>query len=284
MNIVIFGNSHRKEILEEVRHLLLLLGHDSSISVYLNKELRDELNLREEYPLYDEQTTDFIDIALSVGGDGTFLTTASIIGSRSVPILGINLGHLGFLADIKTDDVETICERIKSNQYTIEQRTVLSVEASENEHLNAPFALNEIAVMKHDLNNMIAVETTVNGTLLHTYEADGLIISTPTGSTAYNMSVGGPIMDPHTKDFIIAPIATHSLNVRPLIIPDDWEIKLKVKSRSLNYLLSVDGRSRMLKDSTQLTIKKAPYTVKVAKMRENNFLDSLKTKLLWGAR
>lgn len=284
MNIAIFGNSYRTEILQEVRHLLDIMAQKKDVRVLLSKELRDELNLREEYCVYDELTTDDVDFALSVGGDGTFLTTASIIGNRNVPILGINYGHLGFLADVKTDDVDTICEKLLNNEYTIEQRSLLAVTTSDGGYIHSPFALNEVAVMKHDLSNMIAVETYVNGEHLHTYEADGLIISTPTGSTAYNMSVGGPLMDPHSRDIILSPIATHSLNVRPLILPDDWKIDLRIKSRSLNYLVSIDGRSQSVKDDVKLHIEKAPYTIKVVQVGTHDFLNSLKTKLLWGAR
>ncbi len=283
MNIAIFGNSYRSEILNEVRHLLTIMSaHD--VRVLLSKEIRDELNLREEYSVYDETTTDDVDFALSVGGDGTFLTTASIIGNRNVPILGINYGHLGFLADVKTDDVDAICERLLNNDYTIEQRSLLHVTPSEGGHIHMPFALNEVAVMKHELSNMIAVETFINGQHLHTYEADGLIISTPTGSTAYNMSVGGPLIDPHSRDIILSPIATHSLNVRPLIVPDDWKIDLRIKSRALNYLVSVDGRSQSIKDDVRLHIEKAPYTIKLVQVGNQDFLTSLKTKLLWGAK
>jgi len=283
MNIAIFGNSYRTEILEEVRHLLTIMAsHD--VRVLLSKEIRDELNLREEYAVYDESTTDIVDFALSVGGDGTFLTTASIIGNRNVPILGINYGHLGFLADVKTDDVDAICEKLLNNEYIIEQRSLLQVTTSGDGHIHTPYALNEVAVMKHELSSMISVETYVNGYHLHTYEADGLIISTPTGSTAYNMSVGGPLMDPHSRDIILSPIATHSLNVRPLIIPDDWKIDLRIRSRALNYLVSVDGRSQSVKDDVRLHIEKAPYTIKLVQVGNQDFLTSLKTKLLWGAR
>lgn len=284
MNIAIFGNSYRTEILTEIRHLLEIMARRKDVRVLLSKEVRDELNVREEYDVYDEQTTETVDFALSVGGDGTFLTTASIIGNRNVPILGINYGHLGFLADVKTDDVDAICQRLLDNEYTIEQRSLLALTTSDNTYIHMPFALNEISVMKHDLSNMIAVETYINGEHLHTYEADGLIISTPTGSTAYNMSVGGPLMDPHSRDIILSPIATHSLNVRPLIIPDDWAIDLKIKSRSLNYLVSIDGRSQSVKDDVKLHIEKAPYTIKLVQVGQHNFLDSLKSKLLWGAR
>lgn len=284
MNIAIFGNSYRTEILSEIKHLLEIMARHKDVRVLLSKEVRDELNLREEYDVYDEQTEETVDFALSVGGDGTFLTTASIIRNHNVPILGINYGHLGFLADVQTDDVDAICEKLLNNEYTIEQRSLLQVTPSDGGHIHVPYALNEIAVMKHDLSNMIAVETYINGQHLHTYEADGLIISTPTGSTAYNMSVGGPLMDPHSRDIILSPIATHSLNVRPLILPDDWKIDLRIRSRSLNYLVSVDGRSQSVKDTVKLHIEKAPYTIKLVQVDDHSFLKSLKNKLLWGAK
>ena len=173
-------------------------------------------------------------------------------------------------------------DQLVSNDYTIEQRTVLKMTPSADVFSGMPYALNEIAVMKQELSSMISVETTVNGELLNTYHADGLVISTPTGSTAYNLSVGGPLVSPQAKVLILSPIATHSLNVRPLVIPDDCKIDLRVRSRSQSYLTSLDGRSCTLRESILLHIEKAPYTIKLVKLGERTFFDSLKTKLAWG--
>lgn len=288
MKIAIFGNAMKRVTIGEVAHLLEFLAL-REVEVYLSQELRQELNLRDypPFPVEDEAWEAFkaegnmIDFALSIGGDGTFLTTASIIGNKNIPIVGINCGHLGFLAEVQTDQVDVIMDQLIQGRYTIEQRSLLYVDG-EGGHLSSPYALNEIAVMKSGLSSMINIEVNVNGEHLHTYEADGLVISTPTGSTAYNLSVGGPLMEPHVKAIILSPIATHKLGVRPLVIPDEWAIDLKITSRNGNYLISVDGRSRSLLNEVQLHIQKAPYTTKVVQLEEHSFIQALKDKLQWG--
>lgn len=282
MTIAIFGNTNKRETTQEVAHILWFMQRHE-VRVLLSKELRDEMNLREEYAPFTEDTVETVDFALSVGGDGTFLTTASQLVEKNIPILGINCGHLGFLADVKTDDVDDICRKLVENDYTIEQRAMLQVTSSDTSRtLVHPFALNEVAIMKQELSSMIAVETTLNGELLHNYKADGLVISTPTGSTAYNLSVGGPLCVPQAKAILLSPIATHSLNVRPLVIPDDWKLDLTVHSRSGRYLISVDGRPQTLREDVRLHIEKAPYTIKLVQIGDHSFINSLKTKLNWG--
>lgn len=281
MKIAIFGNWYKKTTLQEVAHILEFM-QQRGVEVLLAQELRDEMNLRDTYSPFTHDTATDVDFALSVGGDGTFLYTASQIGDKNIPILGINCGHLGFLADVQTSDVDRICDQLVQNDYTIEQRSLLQVTCSAGGHIETPFGLNEIAVMKQELSSMISIEVMLNEEPLHTYKADGLLISTPTGSTAYNLSVGGPLMVPQAKSLIISPIATHSLNVRPLVFPDDWTIDLRIRSRSHSYLISVDGRSQTLKDDVTLHVQKAPYTIKVVQTKEHSFINSLKTKLMWG--
>jgi len=286
MNIAIFGNAMKQQTLNEVQHLIEYMA-DHQIHIYLSQELRQELNLRdyEVYPRVDEvMLTDIdpIDFALSVGGDGTFLTTAAAVGNKNVPILGINCGHLGFLAEVQTQDVDYIMDRLLEGDYTVEQRQLLAVTCSENGRILDPNALNEVAIMKQGLSSMITIDTMLNGEFLHSYEADGLIVATATGSTAYNMSVGGPLMTPQTPAFVLSPIASHSLNVRPLVIPDDSKIDLSIRSRNGNYLVSVDGRSHTLSDDIKLHIEKARYTVRLVQIGENGFIHSLKVKLNWG--
>lgn len=288
MKIAIFGNAMKRFTMNEVSHLLEFTAL-RQVDVYLSQELRQEMNLRDypPFPAEDDAWQAFteegnmIDFALSIGGDGTFLTTASIIGNKNIPIVGVNCGHLGFLAEVQMNQVDLIMDQLIQGRYTIEQRSLLAVEG-EGGHLSSPFALNEVAVMKSGLSSMIEIEAYVNGEHLHTYEADGLVISTPTGSTAYNLSVGGPLMEPHVKAIILAPIATHRLSVRPLVIPDEWTIDLKVRSRNGNYLISVDGRSQSLLNKVELHIQKAPYTTKVVQLEEHSFIQALKDKLQWG--
>lgn len=293
MTIAIFGNSMKQQTLDEVSHLLEFMQL-RGVNVLLSQELRAEMNLR-EFPLFSAEglvstedggwvtpNGEAVDFAISVGGDGTFLTTAAAIGDKNIPILGINCGHLGFLADVQTRDVDVIMDQLIRSEYTIEQRTLLHVTLNGSGQILSPYALNEIAVLKQGLSSMITLETQVNGKELMELESDGLVIATPTGSTAYNLSVGGPLMVPQARGNLLSPIAPHSLSVRPLVIPDDWSIDIRVKSRNGNYLVSVDGRSQTLSTETQLHIEKAPYTIKLVQLGENSFLNSLKAKMLWG--
>jgi len=296
MTIAIFGNAMKSETLLEVQHILQFMT-DKGINVLLSQELRQEMNLR-EYPGFpenwdgDKQPENVygepIDFALSVGGDGTFLTSAAAIGDKNIPILGINYGHLGFLAEVQSQDVDDILHKLVNGEYTIEQRSLLQLTildkdgAKRDGLILAPNALNEIAILKQGLSSMLSIELKVNGELLHTYHSDGLVIATPTGSTAYNLSIGGPLMVPQSRGIIITPIAPHSLTVKPLVVPDDWKFDLKIGSRYDAYMVSVDGRSQTLTPEMSLHIERAPYTVKVVQIGNNSFLKSLQAKLNWG--
>lgn len=296
MTIAIFGNAMKSDTLREVQHILTFMT-EQKINVLLSQELRQELDLR-EYPSFPENWDgeqqpenvygEPIDFALSVGGDGTFLTSAAAIGDKNIPIVGVNCGHLGFLAEVQTQDVDDILQKLIAGEYTIERRILLNLTILDKDNIRreglimAPNALNEIAILKQGLTNMLSIETKVNGELLHTYHSDGLIIATPTGSTAYNLSIGGPLVVPQNRGMILTPIAPHSLTVRPIIMPDDWKIDLRVSSRYDAYMVSVDGRSISLSTDLSLHIERAPYTVKVVQIGDNSFLKSLKTKLHWG--
>ena len=296
MTIAIFGNAMKSDTLREVQHILTFMS-EQKINVLLSQELRQELDLR-EYPSFPENWDgeqqpenvygEPIDFALSVGGDGTFLTSAAAIGDKNIPIVGVNCGHLGFLAEVQTQDVDDILQKLIAGEYTIERRILLNLTILDKEGIRreglimAPNALNEIAILKQGLTNMLSIETKVNGELLHTYHSDGLIIATPTGSTAYNLSIGGPLVVPQNRGMILTPIAPHSLTIRPIIMPDDWKIDIRVNSRYDAYMVSVDGRSISLSTDLSLHIERAPYTVKVVQIGDNSFLKSLKTKLHWG--
>ncbi len=223
------------------------------------------------------------DMAISLGGDGTFLKAATQVGNRQIPILGINTGRLGFLADVLPEEMEQVVDEIMKGHYRVEERSVLQVVSPTGTIHLTPFGLNEIAVLKHDSSSMISIHTSINGELLTTYQADGLVVATPTGSTAYSLSVGGPIIVPHSRTFAVTPVAPHSLNVRPLVIDDDAEIALRIESRSHNYLVSVDGRSESLSEETQLIIRKAPFCVRVVKRFDHHFFNTLRNKMMWGA-
>jgi len=277
----------KTETLVEVRHILQFMT-EKGVHVLLSHELRQELDLR-EYPAFERwEPDDPVDFALSVGGDGTFLTSAAAIGDKNIPILGINFGHLGFLAEVQSDDVDEILHKLVAGEYTIEQRSLLNVSVSDKTGnkrdglILAPNALNEIAILKEGLSSMLQIELKVNGEILHTYNSDGLVIATPTGSTAYNLSIGGPLMAPQNRGVILTPIAPHSLTVKPLVVPDDWKFDIRVSSRYDAYMVSVDGRSQSLSTDLLLHIERAQYTIKVVQIGDNSFLKSLRTKLNWG--
>ena len=221
-------------------------------------------------------------MVISIGGDGTFLKAARRVGNKGIPILGINTGRLGFLADVSPEEMEETIEEVYQNHYTVEERSVLQLLCDDKHLQNSPYALNEIAILKRDSSSMISIRTAINGAHLTTYQADGLIIATPTGSTAYSLSVGGPIIVPHSKTIAITPVAPHSLNVRPIVICDDWEITLDVESRSHNFLVAIDGSSETCKETTRLTIHRADYSIKVVKRFNHIFFDTLRTKMMWG--
>ena len=223
------------------------------------------------------------DFTVSMGGDGTFLKTASMVGEKQIPIIGVNTGRLGFLADINPPEIDPLVQAIYEGDYAIDTRTVLQVETDGQPLAGCPFALNDVAILKRDVAAMITVHTTINGDYVTTYQADGLVISTPTGSTAYSLSVGGPIIVPGTHVFSITAVAPHSLNVRPLVLSEDSEITLTVESRSHNFLVALDGRSEKLPDSTRLTLRKAPYRVKVVKRAGQKYFHTLRDKMMWGA-
>ena len=283
MVIAIFGNTLRAETIREVKHIIEFLQL-RGVDIVLSQELRHEAFNR-EFPSvedYISQTGETIDFALSVGGDGTFLTTASLVGHLDIPILGINCGHLGYLAEVQTDKIDAVLDLLITNNYTIEQRRMLEVSCQQESKIASPYALNEVAVLKSGLSSMITVDVTLNGEFLHNYKADGLLIATPTGSTAYNLSVGGPLLEPHVNAIILTPVATHSLNIRPLVVLDDSKIDVKITSRNSNFLLSVDGRSQVLNQDLQLHIERSQRTIKIVHVEGQSFMQSLKDKLHWG--
>ncbi|MDR0541414.1 MAG: NAD kinase [Dysgonamonadaceae bacterium] len=229
-----------------------------------------------------DSDTFLLDMAFSLGGDGTFLRTAAWAGRQPIPVLGINTGHLGFLADIGTSEINKTIEEIFRGEYRIEEKSLLQLESSGLFPFPSPYALNEIAVLKRDTASMITVSVYLNDEFLTEYLADGLLLATPTGSTAYNLSVNGPIILPQSGSFVLSPVAPHSLNMRPLVIPEDYKIRLQVESRQKNFLVSLDGRSTAFPSGSEFLIRKADFTLKVVKRLQQNFYDTLRKKLLWG--
>ena len=224
-----------------------------------------------------------LDIAISMGGDGTFLRTAARVNKQNIPILGVNTGRLGFLADVGSTDIEDTLDELFKHYYKVEERTLLRLATENHIYQGYNYALNEVAILKRDTSSMITIHTELNGEYLTSYQADGLIVATPTGSTAYSMSVNGPIILPQDNSLVLSPVAPHSLNVRPLVIPDDYRITLGVESRNRTFLISLDGRSEVFPAGIQLEISKADYTTKVIKRYKHTFYQTLREKLMWGA-
>lgn len=222
------------------------------------------------------------DFVISMGGDGTFLKSASRVGRKDIPILGVNMGRLGFLADISPDDIERCLEALYREDYAIESRAMIQVEADGKPLGEFNYALNDVAILKRDTASMISIRANINSQYLNTYQADGLVISTPTGSTAYSLSNGGPIIVPGTKVFSMTAVAPHSLNVRPIVLPDSSVIELDVESRSHNFLVAIDGRSEKCKEGTKITLRRAPYDIKVVKRSDHRYFNTLREKMTWG--
>ena len=224
-----------------------------------------------------------VDYVISMGGDGTFLKAASRVGAKGTPIIGVNMGRLGFLADVLPGEVEAALDSLYAGECQIEEHVVTQVEAEGGVLAGNPFALNDIAVLKRDDASMISIRTQVDGEFLVNYQADGLIVTTSTGSTAYNLSNGGPIIIPQSSSLCLTPVAPHSLNIRPVVINDTAEITLDVESRSHNYLVAIDGRSERMTEGTRLVIRKAAHTIKIVKQRNQRYFSTLREKLMWGA-
>lgn len=282
----LFGNefqAHKSASIGEI--LACLAEHDADI--YIDRTFYEFLVGGRKMDVHVDGVFDGdsfdADFAISMGGDGTFLKTAGRIGARRIPIIGVNMGRLGFLADVLPADIEDVLDALYRDDYRIEEHTAIQISVEGGKLLETPYALNDIAVLKRDNASMIAIRASVDGEFLVTYLADGLIVSTPTGSTAYSLSNGGPIIVPQTGILCLTPVAPHSLNIRPIVISDRSEIKLVVESRSHSFLVAIDGRSEKLSEGTELTIRKAPYNISIVKRRDVRYFSTLREKMMWGA-
>ncbi len=286
LRFAIFGNTYQAKKSASVQKMLACLGQRQA-EVAMERKFYNFLTAGEhldigQLEVFDDSNFE-ADFAISLGGDGTFLKAASKVGSKQIPIIGINMGRLGFLADIHAEDVERTIDALYEGDYAVETRSVISVETDGMPLDGYTCALNDVAILKRDNASMITIHCTINGDYVATYQADGLVLSTPTGSTAYSLSNGGPIIVPGTHVFSLTAVAPHSLNVRPIVISEDSEIQLTVESRSHQYLVALDGRSEALADTTRLTLRKAPYRVKVIKRAGTKYFHTLREKMMWGA-
>ena len=229
-----------------------------------------------------EHLTDEIEFIISLGGDGTLLDTVTLVRDKNISIMGINFGRLGFLASIGQDEVKTAVQAIARRTFVTDKRTLIHLDADLPLFGNVPYALNEFSLHKRDTASMIKIHTYLNGEFLNTYWADGLIMATPTGSTGYSLSCGGPIVFPESGSFVITPVAPHNLNVRPLIVPDDNVISFEVESRSENIICSLDSRREIVGKNVSLAVKKESFSISLLRLSENSFLQTLHNKLTWG--
>lgn len=250
------------------------------------KMLHEKNIVKKEYKTFSSHTEldKSFDMLISIGGDGTILRAITLVRNSGVPLLGINAGRLGFLATVQKENIAEFMQFVIEKKYTISKRTLLSLSClPDNEAIDElDFAMNEISVSRKDTTSMITIETYLNDEFLNSYWADGLIIATPTGSTGYSLSCGGPILTPDVKSLVITPIAPHNLNARPLVVPDETVIKLKVSGREEQYLVSLDSRLTTVKNDSILTIKKTAFQINMVEIPEETFLKTLRTKLLWG--
>lgn len=222
------------------------------------------------------------DMLFSLGGDGTLLDTVGYVGSTNIPLIGVNLGRLGFLAAIPQEEVDSAILSLVRGSYTIEKRTLLHLDSSIPLFDDAPFALNEFTLHRKDSSSMIKIHTYLNGEFLNTYWADGLIVATPTGSTGYSLSCGGPVVFPQTSSFVITPVAPHNLNTRPIVVPDDNVISFEVEGRADQFLCTLDSRTESITSQVQLAVKKENFTISLVRPDEHNFLKTIRQKLYWG--
>ncbi|HSC54429.1 MAG TPA: NAD kinase [Phnomibacter sp.] len=260
--------------------------HKTTVLLYRSLVNTSEMPFLTGFPFSifeeDKDLDESVDFLITLGGDGTMLDAAILIRDKGIPLLGINFGRLGFLATLGKEEMKQAVEALISRSYITDQRTLLHVDADIPLFADAPFALNEFVLHKRDFSSMIKVHTYLNGEFLNTYWADGVIVSTPTGSTGYNLSCNGTIVFPDSQSLVITPIAPHNLNVRSIIVPDNNIVSFEVEGRAENYMCALDARREVVPIGTQVAIKKENFTVGLVRLNENTFLETLRKKLTWG--
>ena len=289
MKVALFGKQFSEDFLDSFKLILDEFNlHKIELSMYrpFYDYIVNNLGFTPDVSVFFTEYSDLdkeSDYFFSIGGDGTFLDALIVVQASGIPIVGVNSGRLGFMADIAQDEIPTAISNILDGNFAIEERTLLKVQIGDNGLFkDFNYALNEFTVHKKDSASMITIHTYIDGEYLNSYWADGLIIATPTGSTAYSLSVGGPIMIPNTQNFVISPISPHNLTVRPIVVPNHQKITLKVEGRSDSYLASLDSRSVSFDALSELKISKADFKIKVLKLNTHTFYSTLRNKLMWG--
>jgi len=287
MNVAIYGPKITKEnsvYFKEVLETLTEFGWNPILEKNLKSQMVKKMNVSDKTDEFSSHS-DFhkgIDLTMSIGGDGTFIKSVGFIRDSGVPILGVNTGRLGFLATISKDQIHNTMEQVKQKKFEYQKRSLLRIETEENLFGEDNFALNEVTFHKKDTSSMLTVHAYLDSNYLNSYWADGLIVATPTGSTAYSLSCGGPIITPGCQVHILTPIAAHNLNVRPMVVPDHMPIKVSIEGRERKYLISLDGNSKNIREGEEVLVTKAEFMINVIKFEENNFLDTIRNKMMWG--
>jgi len=246
------------------------------------EQVKDGLSAEIQTFSTSEDLDESFDCVISLGGDGTMLDTVTLIRDKNIPLLGVNFGRLGFLASLGKEEMRAAVTALVERTFVVEKRSLIHLDANIPLFGDTPYALNEFVIHKKDTSPMIKIHTYLNGEFLNTYWADGLIVSTPTGSTGYSLSCNGPVVFPETGSFIITPVAPHNLNVRPIVIPDNNIISFEVEGRMDQFICTLDSRKETVESSVQLAVKKEDFTISLVRLNENNFLQTLRKKLAWG--
>jgi NAD+ kinase len=287
MRIAIYGRDFNDSVLPFVQEVFDALAvHKIEISVYLKfyNFIKNKVVLPDNIITFSKHQ-DLLhqtDVLLSLGGDGTLLDTLSLVRDSNIPVIGINFGRLGFLASINKNEIANAIQSLVKGEYTLDKRSILNLESQNNLFADENFALNDMTIHRRDNSAMMIIHAYMNGEFVNSYWADGLIIATPTGSTAYSLSCGGPIILPSAQNFVITPIAPHNLNVRPIIVPDDVELTFEIEARSTKFLVSCDSRTETVDRSVKITINKAKFNVNLVRLNNESYLTTLRNKLLWG--
>jgi NAD+ kinase len=286
MKVALHGLALKSEYFLKVKTLFALLAK-FKFEIFVTKQFEKQLlafpDLKSNYRILENKAEMAkMDFTISIGGDGTLLDTVCQVGSLEIPILGLNTGRLGFLATVATDAIEEAIHFLAEGNFQLESRTLISLESGKSLFGRHNFALNEFTIHKRDTSSMITVHTYIDGKYLNSYWADGLIIATPTGSTGYSLSCGGPLISPEAKNLVITPVSPHNLNVRPIIVSDESEISFTIEGRSEKFLISLDSRSTSISSEVKLLVKKENFEAKLIKLPNYHFFDTLREKLNWG--
>ena len=285
MKVAIYSRGHEQELKEELSQLVSELTRNNIrvlLHFSLERFIQEDRHHAFSFFSSHEELNESVDFLISLGGDGTILDTVTLVRNKNIPILGINYGRLGFLAGISKHELSTAVDALVNRTFVVDKRTLIHLDANVSLFGDAPFGLNEFSIHKRDISPMIKINTYLNGEFLNNYWCDGLIVATPTGSTGYNMSCNGPIVFPESASIVITPVAPHNLNVRPIVVPDNYVISFEVESRNEQFICAMDARREIVHKDVQLAVKKEAFTISLVRLNENNFLSTLHTKLTWG--